>query len=263
MLGKLIKYEFRATVRYFLPIYAALIFVSLLSGLVSAFSRQDMDMLQLIFVLSYMLLAMALAVITLVVLVSRFYRNLLCNEGYLMFTLPVTASENILAKLIPAFVWLVGSIVLVCFCLVLLVDWNAFIELFYAIDLSMIHWSWEAVLSMVSFFLTLAFLAASSILFAYMCMAIGQRFNEHKFLASVGVYLVLSMALQVAGVIFLFTVGSIESGPIVWLFRVLTQASESVQVVFVCLAFVGGSFLCCLIPYLITRWQLSKHLNLA
>ena len=39
MLGKLIAYEFRATARYFLPIYAALLLVSLLSGLLDASSQ--------------------------------------------------------------------------------------------------------------------------------------------------------------------------------------------------------------------------------
>ena len=64
MLGKLIAYEFRATARYFLPIYAALLLVSLLSGLLDASSQYGMPLMQAILVFSYTLLALALGVIT-------------------------------------------------------------------------------------------------------------------------------------------------------------------------------------------------------
>lgn len=40
-----------------------------------------------------------------IVLVVRYYRNLYGDEGYLMNTMPVTPAQNIWAKLISAFLW--------------------------------------------------------------------------------------------------------------------------------------------------------------
>lgn len=262
MLGKLIAYEFRATARYFLPIYAALLLVSLLSGLLDASSQYGMPLMQAILVFSYTLLALALGVITLVVIITRFYRNLLGREGYLMFTLPVTVDQNILAKLLPAFVWLVGSILLLCLCMVLLIDWQLFLDLF---DVSawQLQMGWQGVLGAISLLLGLILLMLAQILFAYMCMAIGQRFNVHKFIASVAIYLGLSLVLQIGLILTITFAGTVAYDPLAWLMTCFLETSENMQLILFCLFWVGGAFLCCLVPYLITRLQLKNHLNLA
>ena len=119
MLTKLLKYEYRATAIYFLPIYAAILVVSVMTyGLrILRESLHDYSsalIAQGLFTFSsiYALLAFGLAVTTFVVIIIRFYKNLLGNEGYLMFTLPVSVEQNILAKLIPAMTWFLGSCVL-------------------------------------------------------------------------------------------------------------------------------------------------------
>lgn len=43
-------------------------------------------------------------VVTAVILIQRFYKNLLGSEGYLMFTLPVTVSQHLFSKTIIAVV---------------------------------------------------------------------------------------------------------------------------------------------------------------
>ena len=45
------------------------------------------------------LLIVGLSVLSVVVVVVRFYQNLISDEGYLSFTLPVTAAQHIAAKL--------------------------------------------------------------------------------------------------------------------------------------------------------------------
>ena len=50
--------------------------------------------------------------LTLVLMVYRFYKNLMTDEGYLMFTLPVSRSQLIWSKLLVALVWSVLSTVL-------------------------------------------------------------------------------------------------------------------------------------------------------
>ena len=119
MLGKLIKYELRATRRTMLPLYAALLVIALLTRLSmsSLFVQNGMahhGLLNFIAVAlgtAFGLLTFAVGFITLFLMAQRFQKNLLGDEGYISFTLPVTASQNIAAKLITSIVWFFSSFV--------------------------------------------------------------------------------------------------------------------------------------------------------
>lgn len=113
MLGKLLKQDFRATARIMLPLYAAVPVLGLFTNLITRLcENQNGFLIRAIsalvsFVFSLSLIA---AVVTTVVLmVLRFYRNLMTDEGYLMFTLPVSTTELIFSKLIVSVVWFLGT----------------------------------------------------------------------------------------------------------------------------------------------------------
>ena len=110
MLGKLIKYEFRATGRICLPLFGALLLAACISRL---FESLRFETPMVIGIIVSIFLIVAVFVIVLIVTLIRFYRNLLTNEGYLMFTLPVTVDSLIWSKLIVAFVWHILSLVVV------------------------------------------------------------------------------------------------------------------------------------------------------
>ena len=115
MLGKLIKHEFRATARIMLPMLAALIALSLLANLSVhglAGNLSNVPVLRIVFIVIVVFFAIAVvatAVMTLVIMISRFYRNLMKDEGYLMFTLPVSVHELIWSKLIVSLVWFLAA----------------------------------------------------------------------------------------------------------------------------------------------------------
>ena len=115
MLGKLMKHEFRATARIMLPVMGAMVALALLANLSIrglAGNLSDVPMLRILFVLIIIFFGVAVvatAVMSLVIMVSRFYRNLLKDEGYLMFTLPVSVHELIWSKLIVSLVWFLGT----------------------------------------------------------------------------------------------------------------------------------------------------------
>lgn len=112
MLGRLLKYEFKATSRTFVPLYIAIILVSLLVGVFFDFNGGDQISFNIILILILGALFIALGVLTLLAIIQRFNKNLLGDEGYLMFTLPVTAKKIILSKVIVPVVWfLLSSIV--------------------------------------------------------------------------------------------------------------------------------------------------------
>ncbi|MEF9990536.1 MAG: ABC transporter permease [Romboutsia sp.] len=108
MLGKLLKYELKANVRIFIPLYIAILSVSIING----FSLST-ELFQMQNIATFILvgLMVALAVITIVLIVQRFNKNLLGDEGYLMFTLPVSSRKLILSKFISSLIWSVCSVI--------------------------------------------------------------------------------------------------------------------------------------------------------
>ena len=208
MLGKLMKYEFRATAIYFLPIYVVLVLVSGLRYVVSLISQKFSNGFSAFsgFSLSaiYLLLALGLAITTFIVIIIRFYKNLLGTEGYLMFTLPVSVEQNILAKLIPSVVWFFGSCVLgmltIAPAMGLRFNDNPF-TMFTGIRLGDVPEILLAVLMVIGSI-------AGTFLFYYLCMCIGQMFNSHRFLVSAGAYIVIQMVLQILGIAFIWICAS-------------------------------------------------------
>lgn len=110
MLGKLIKYEFKATMRNFLAIYASLILTGILIG-VFMLANVDVGMSLCIFIM--VALMITLAVLTITVIIKRFSKNLLGDEGYLMMTLPVSAKKIVASKIITSVVYLILSTIVV------------------------------------------------------------------------------------------------------------------------------------------------------
>ena len=94
MLKQLLKYEFKATGRTYGGLYLALVALAVLSGFSLRSSSKDDFASLLLF--AYMVVAVAVAVVSVMTIVTRFTRNLLGREGYLMHTLPVTESQLIL-----------------------------------------------------------------------------------------------------------------------------------------------------------------------
>lgn len=120
MLGKLIKYEFKATRSLMLTVYGvllalAVIFAALVS--ISGGFGQGPSYLQGVIALIFIAaayFALISIVISVIYAIRRFRYNILGAEGYLMNTLPVSAGKNVLAKLIVASVWtLLGYLALI------------------------------------------------------------------------------------------------------------------------------------------------------
>lgn len=96
MLGKLLKYEFKASARLFLLLYGALLLVTIINSVLLRIGDNLSEanwvysLAQGIVMFSYIMLILAVAITTIVVIIMRFYKNLMGDEGYLMFTLPVS-----------------------------------------------------------------------------------------------------------------------------------------------------------------------------
>ena len=93
MLGKLIKYEFKGTARLYLPFFALLVLLTVVNRFSLQFSVSHSEIMEIPSVLAmmlYIVAVIAIFVIAMVATVQRFYKNFMTDEGYLMFTLPVS-----------------------------------------------------------------------------------------------------------------------------------------------------------------------------
>lgn len=120
MLGKLLKYEIRAVGRIMLPLYAALLILSVVFGAVMA-SDQNMDMYKTIIAFTTLLLVLVftiVAIMTLVMIVKRFNKNIYGSEGYLTLTVPASIATHIWNKTISALIWFFFSEIAGVFALV-------------------------------------------------------------------------------------------------------------------------------------------------
>lgn len=187
MLGKLMKYEWKATGRVLLPIYGIFILTGLLTNI---FLSTNLTRIGVIAVSLFVAMAFVSIIMTIVLLVQRFGQNLLQDEGYLMFTLPVTATQLILSKLIVAVCWgIIGSIA--GLLAGLLIAWDANVlhglgEFFTQIFPQYQSVFWMFVLAIVVSF-------AAFMLSIYTSKSVGQLpvFSKHRRLVSLACFIAI------------------------------------------------------------------------
>lgn len=111
MLTKLLKYELQATTRTFLPLYIMILIVSLVNRISILLKSENSFVISSVIIFG---LFAGLFAITALFTISRFYKTLLGDEGYLMNTLPVSTDSLILSKFLSMLLWIVlGCIVAV------------------------------------------------------------------------------------------------------------------------------------------------------
>lgn len=210
MLGKLIKYEFKATGRTFLPLYGAILIVALVQRFLGRSSQELFEELNRIgdfATIALVALFMALGVITLVVTIQRFQKSLLSDEGYLMFTLPVKTRSLIASKMVVATTWVILSgVVGIISCFILFANKEFFTE-FLPLLSEMIMQMKEilqdesgrtATFLLISGFMVGFLNYIQFVLVIYLSLAIGQfpKFQKHRTAASFIAFFVINVVLS-------------------------------------------------------------------
>ena len=201
MLGKLMKHEFRATARIMLPVMGAMVALALLANLSIrglAGNLSDVPLLRILFVLIIIFFSVAVvatAVMSLVIMVSRFYRNLLKDEGYLMFTLPVSIHELIWSKLIVSLVMALMALNLSHTNLQMIIEqFPSWSEIMGWLDEAGVRGQVITFLVQSVFGTLIGILAAC--LHFYAAMSLGHMFSRDKVLLSVVFFVVISFAFN-------------------------------------------------------------------
>ncbi|MDD4850685.1 MAG: hypothetical protein PHO10_08295 [Gemmiger sp.] len=208
MLNKLLKHDFKATGQVLLPLYGGVSILVLLyifgwrmvehlqaSALLAGIPRWLAAVGGLFGFLS-VLGVLALFICCMVVNILRFYR-LLGDEGYLMFTLPVTAAQQLASKLIVAVSWTVGGILLVFlygFAMAVPLPGSAPMEVYPVPGITTLQLAGALALAAL---VALAGIACG-FLFVYLCCAVGGQWPQHRLVASVASFFIIQFVLQVA-----------------------------------------------------------------
>lgn len=215
MLRKLMKYELKATARVMLPLYLAVVALAAAVRLLSVWSQgidldvsAGMDPVQILLTLAtiaFFLALFAVPIAALVLMIVRFKTNLLSDEGYVMFTLPVSVHKLVWSKLLTSSVWFVGAAAVDALGLFIVsMDRAAFHDIWTGVselfsDLTA-YYAANGALVIVETILLILVACVCECLEFYCPMAIGHSFARHKVLLSVVFYFVVQAITQFAGI---------------------------------------------------------------
>ena len=258
MLKKLYKYEFYALFRNLMPIYAAVVGFALLVDI-----KKDIFNVLIGFIGTFYVISIIAAfIVSFVVVVMRFYKNLLSHEGYLTFTLPFTPTQHIVCKLLCGVAVIIISFVIVLLSLGIL---GAGTELMSEI-IKIIKTAFLSAGQMyssarlASFFAQLGIMIIvalfQSLLMFYAAIAIGQQFRS-KIGGAVVAFICLYAASQVISTLELtvFALFNIEN-----IDNYFDSGLDAVQS-FLIMPFIV-SLILSTAYFIITRHFLTKKLNL-
>ncbi len=196
MFWNLVRYEFKNVNKWYLALYGAVLFLSVLIGIQtqSLIKLPEKNLSVLLFFLSTVFggLMVTLVISTIFLIIKRFKGSVYDRQGYLTLTLPVSEHHIITAKLIGAFIWSILSSTVLALSAFLIVtitvpEWMSnydFIPLVrtYLPQLSLVG---------LSFLLN----TISGILCIYLAISIGQLFNEYRTALAVAAYIGIQIVI--------------------------------------------------------------------
>lgn len=277
MLGKLMKYEWKAMWKILLLINAFTVFVTLLGvgamQLIVSDSFHEADIMAIFVVLLFMLYYATIIGVSFAVTIYtgvRFYKNLYTDEGYLMHTLPVTKNQLIISKLtIHSLCVAITGFLVACSVVVLLLPLFAVMLEDPTISLSYI-WSelctmlfdelgvsLLAVIGTMLFYLVVLVISTiSGVLSMYCAISIGQTFQKHKVMGSILCYVGIYSLLQALNTVLMMPIMILNQTGSNSDFDFLIYMNQILGLTLISSLVTGAVF------YFITYHMMGKKLNL-
>ena len=273
MLSSLMKYERKATARVMVPILLAVVLLAgvlrlltLWRGWLDLESLSVFDpvsILMTLFTVVFILALIAAPVAALVLMILRFKTNLLSDEGYVMFTLPVSAHQLVWSKLLTSALWFIAAAAVDALGVLVIAGDQAlldnlvrgFRDLFQ--DLTA-YYAANGILVIVEVAVLILLTCFVECLKFYCPMSIGHSFARHKVLLSVVFFFVIWFVTQ-AVTVALTTLGLPFMEDLSTLLMGLPSAvvlHGGLLVGILVMAVYGG------ILYAVTIRMLRRHLNL-
>lgn len=203
----------------------------------------------------------------------RFYKNLFTDEGYLMFTLPVTPAKLLLSKGLVAALWRIISIALMMLSIFLIaftgficIGEMSYVEFFKDFAEFFVNlFDWQTIQEYINVPVPLLILwllllgtasLISKILFIYTCICLGQLFQKHKVGGSILCYFGLRFITQFFRQLFTQLLSE-QIYSLYYIEEIGTGAWLSIM--FISLLFMWGI---CVGMYCLCIYLMTKKLNL-
>lgn len=268
MLMKLMRHEFRATGRIMGPVFLLLLATSIganvsLRGLMDTDYRL-LDLLGGLLVTAFVCAIIGVCIVSGFLMIYRFYKNLLQDEGYVMLTLPVSIHQHIWTKLIVSAVWFAATIAAVIVaCAIAFGTIESVMDFFRACwDLlkESLHLRAADVANIIGIcaeLLVLCFISSCvGCLQFYSALAIGHSAGSHKLGWSVAAYLVISFLLQFLSGALMFPLNRLNLDRYMGEIEGFLAIHIGLWIIIAIVAVYGAIF------YAVTVWFMRNRLNL-
>lgn len=207
MFGKLLKYEFKSTAKWYLLITLIALGLSVLTGIIAGSSSTtirswDLDTMQMVAGTIGILIfggVIGLYLSNYYIIIRRFYSNLYGREGYLTWTLPASPHAIILSKFVGALVASLYCLFLLFFSgLLTIIVMGAVVGQDLSPVFSIIA---EAFSYSIAYWMIIwwIFTTASGIFLFYVSIALGQLFQNRRGLKAILFFFLLCLVLSIIG----------------------------------------------------------------
>lgn len=194
MLRKILKHEFKATYRLFVPIYIVLAALTGFSCIIyplfdkyeSVLAVIGFGLTMLAIVLGYFFIFMS----PYIFLSMRFYRTTATREAYLTFTIPADTKTILFGKYLNALFWSVLTSGLCYLSFFIFINFTGDMKDTFKLD-------GDLILALLSILLSISL----AILTIFTAISLSQLVHEHRVLASLGFSAALYTIHQIVGVI--------------------------------------------------------------
>lgn len=271
MTGKLIKFEFRSIIKQLGAVWAAVPAAAILFYVANYvfhntdFVRNNMysvgEMIQNISGILYIGVFAVLIIVTFLIILQRFYKGLLRDEGYLMHTLPVKPWQLITSKGVVALSVVVISSLVAFISIMIIVGIGNITSIFYGIGEIIEACNREPIYYLYLFegILLLILSILKGIYQMYASMSIGQLFNAHKILFSVLAYIGISVVMTTLLVTVITFLDGVAGSRIM---NMLENVEGLLGGQFVMITFLVITALQLVAFHIVSERLLSKKLNL-
>lgn len=273
MLKKLIKHEFKATAKIMGLLFGAVLLLSVLTSISLKLPEGNkfFDTIKAVLIAVYVVVMFGMMFAGILLLIFRFYNNMLKDQGYLTHTLPVKMWQHIVAKMLTYFVWIVAAVVVAAVSLGIflmgtgVVNFSQIGEVMSEIGASLEQYPqiitillWILVLGIVQIFANILCLFAS--------MSMGQLFGKHRVAGSVASYIGLNYIIGIFTSFIMYLPMNSFEGQI----NALDEATNIPDMIQIFQNMLNGFFVITLVVELvlialyfgITHFMLTRKLNL-
>lgn len=217
MLRKLTKHEFKATARYMLPLYLVLLALTVLNRIMLNLNIYHgiLSFVSGTMMFFYVVSIVTVALVTLIIMVVRFYKNLVTDEGYLTFTLPVKVTQIVNSKLIISVLWTIISAILIL-ASILIVSHTSLADLqdIFKLGYEFIKDTFanKSILFIIQLLIIVFLSLIHQILLVYVAVAIGQLVNGHRLIGSIVAFVIINTVTQIIAAIILLIGAYLNNG---------------------------------------------------